>query len=189
MRDLLIRDWFSMIFVLISAGACLVHFVEPCNIRVLRVDHLVLAILVMCAFVFMAVLFLGQIQTPGWRRWALGPLVLVSSLSWIVLTAFYTDLGIVVLGGDHYWVTRAAKATSPGEQECLLGVALQGTQYAVNTVEAQVLTDYSQQPELQALLFGALSRVAPNEGWAKRYLARREAALEAVSQDARSRQE
>lgn len=100
----------------------------------------------------------------------------VLSLISLVVLAFwfqrYTNMGIFLLGGDSVWVRHAAACEGAEARREALATALQGTQYALNTVETIVLEDYSDQPELQHELFLALSEVASNEGWSKRYLAR-----------------
>lgn len=104
----------------------------------------------------------------------------LSLLSLVVLTFWlqrHTDIGIFLLGGDSVWVRHAASQETPEARCVASSTALQGTQYALNTVETIVLEDYKDQPQLQHDLFFALSEVAPNEGWSQRYKARSQEAL------------
>jgi hypothetical protein len=107
----------------------------------------------------------------------LGVLGLVSlgGLGW--WASRYTDLGILVLGGDAYWVERAATATEKEDKAAALGLALEGTEYALNTVETLLLERYADQPNLQAELFEILSGRAEPSQWAQQYRERRNEAL------------
>jgi len=134
-----------------------------------------------------AAVFSGTLllRSPRWPPRLLGVL---SFLSMLVLGLWFqrhTDLGIFLLGGDSVWVRYAAGETTPEARGVALATALQGTQYAFNTVETIILEDYADDPELQSYLFLLLSEVTSNARWSQRYEERSRRAFSASRVDGR----
>ena len=150
---------------------------NPCRISVLSINGLPL-LGAFAVFPALLVLLLHPPQASRIRRVVYGGAVLAIFALYSLGLSRYTDLGILVSGGDGYWLGRAAAEEDERRRECCLRAALSGTQYALNTVETRLMEEYGDEPALQAELFEVLARLAPNEGWESRYRARRDAALD-----------
>lgn len=176
MTNLQKREYAAFGLLSILLVSCILLSLNPCLIAIPSIDGLLLLV-VLAVFPVLFVFFFkapkaSQVRRIGYTSAILGIFILYS-----VGLSRFTDLGILALGGDGYWLGRAAAEQHEQQRECCLRVALSGTEYALNTVETKLLNDYADEPTLQADLFDILARLAPNEGWAWRYRFRRDEAL------------
>lgn len=154
---------------------------HPCEVAVFQSSYLLLEAALVLLYLLGAVLTTSFLVERE-RRQALAALAVLLAVGGLgLLQSRYTSVGIFVLGGDDYWVDRAVRAADRDEKICALRVALQGTQYALNLVENELVDDYADSPEVRSELFEILASIAPNDNWQSIYETRRDEALEAIA--------
>lgn len=98
----------------------------------------------------------------------IGTVLLMGGIFLFLWLQRYSALGVLALGGGHYWVNRAAHTPSDKDARAYLRVVLSATQYGVDIAENAVLAQKDQ--EVQRRLFLLLADCAPNELWREQYL-------------------
>ena len=135
-----------------------------------------LSLLALLAVAFLAT-GIALARQRGWRQRLSAAAVVLSLVVLAVWFQRYTDVGILLLGGDAVWVRAAAEAETPEARRTALLMALQGTEYALSTVETEILEGYRSEPGLQAELFLVLAEIAPTDRWREQYRGRSREAL------------
>ena len=84
-----------------------------------------------------------------------------------------TGAEVLVLGGAHHWVDRAADAGTDREAAAILRAVLLSSNYGVNAAETAVLR--RQDTGERRRLFQLMAQTAPWENWRATFAARAEA--------------
>ena len=127
-------------------------------------NGLVLALLVLCALAI--ALWSLSLLLAGPRALRLAGLQNLIALAGLTgWSRYYTDIGVLALGGAGHWVAEAANAETVAHKRAYLRSVLSATQYGVNAAENAVL---EHPPSVQAELFTLLAELVGPPHWRDR---------------------